>query len=84
MKKRERAGKGDRGGARKSEAQTAHFIRDMEEQTPFAYAFVKSQNRNMYRRMMQYKRELDAERSARAGAERELRARADRLRLTCT
>ena len=79
MKKRERAGKGDRGGARKSEAQTAHFIRDMEEQTPFAYAFVKSQNRNMYRRMMQYKRELDAERSARAGAERELRARADCL-----
>ncbi|KAH8064527.1 hypothetical protein JL722_1404 [Aureococcus anophagefferens] len=68
MKKRERAGKGDRGGARKSEAQTAHFIRDMEEQTPFAYAFVKSQNRNMYRRMMQYKRELDAERSALARA----------------
>ena len=85
MKKRDRPKSG--GGRapqpaapKRTSSQT--FAADQAEapSTPFAYAFLKGQNRNLWQSHAQYKREARSERKARERAEKESAASNERAR----
>ena len=83
MKKRDRpksgGGRAPRPAApKRTSSQT--FAADQAEapSTPFAYAFLKGQNRNLWQSHAQYKREARSERKARERAEKEAKASTER------
>ena len=85
MKKRDRpksgGGRAPRPAApKRTSSQT--FAADQAEapSTPFAYAFLKGQNRNLWQSHAQYKREARSERKARERAEKESAASNERAR----
>ena len=85
MKKRDRpksgGGRAPRPAApKRTSSQT--FAADQAEapSTPFAYAFLKGQNRNLWQSHAQYKREARSERKARERAEKESAASTERAR----
>eukprot|EP00629_Pelagomonadales_sp_RCC1024_P001570 CAMPEP_0119264940 /NCGR_PEP_ID=MMETSP1329-20130426/3887_1 /TAXON_ID=114041 /ORGANISM="Genus nov. species nov., Strain RCC1024" /LENGTH=110 /DNA_ID=CAMNT_0007264733 /DNA_START=134 /DNA_END=463 /DNA_ORIENTATION=+ len=62
--------------ARAEKKPSQQFTEDMEEAAPFAYAFVKAQNRSLWRSHAKYKRQATSEKARREALEADLGARA--------